>query len=174
MAQSTFDGPVVSLNGFQSLGPSMTPTILAANTSLTVAAHAGKIVRAGAAAGIVLTLPAILAGTASAAAGPGSDPNALSNVGAVFTILTTTTITSNSFDVQCAGSDKMIGVAIVASTGTSGSFSSTNSSAVKVSMNGTTTGGVIGSMVVCTALSSALWYVQVFACGTGVAATPFA
>jgi hypothetical protein len=173
MAISTFDGPVRSLNGFQSIGPGMTPAILTANTSLTVAAHAGRIVRAGAAAGIVLTLPTIVATTDPSSAGPGSDPNTTSNIGSVFTILVTTTITSNSFDVVCGGSDKMNGFAAMSGT-TFGNFSTSAGTAVKVSMNGSTTGGVLGSLVVCTALSSALWYVQVFGCATGTAATPFA
>ena len=42
MANTTFDGPVRSKNGFINLGPGMTKA-LTANTSLTVNEHAGRI-----------------------------------------------------------------------------------------------------------------------------------
>ena len=42
MANTTFSGPVISKNGFTSTGPGMTVS-LTADTTLTVAAHAGRI-----------------------------------------------------------------------------------------------------------------------------------
>jgi hypothetical protein len=42
MAKTTFSGPVISKNGFQNTGPGMTVS-LTADTTLTVASHAGKI-----------------------------------------------------------------------------------------------------------------------------------
>ena len=43
MAKSTFSGPVKSLAGFISAGVKLTSVSLTADTTLTVAAHAGKI-----------------------------------------------------------------------------------------------------------------------------------
>jgi hypothetical protein len=42
MANTTFSGPVISKNGFIGTGPGST-VALTANTSLTVNAHAGRI-----------------------------------------------------------------------------------------------------------------------------------
>ena len=42
MANTTFDGPVRSRNGFQSIGPGAVPALTAA-TDLTVADHAGRV-----------------------------------------------------------------------------------------------------------------------------------
>ena len=42
MANTTFDGPVRSKNGFQSIGPGAVPALTAA-TDLTVADHAGRV-----------------------------------------------------------------------------------------------------------------------------------
>ena len=42
MANTTFSGPVISKNGFVNTGPGMTVS-LTADTTLTVATHAGKI-----------------------------------------------------------------------------------------------------------------------------------
>ena len=42
MANTTFSGPVISKNGFITTGPGMTVS-LTADTTLTVATHAGKI-----------------------------------------------------------------------------------------------------------------------------------
>jgi hypothetical protein len=41
MAKTTFSGPVISKNGFVNTGPDMTVS-LTADTTLTVATHAGK------------------------------------------------------------------------------------------------------------------------------------
>jgi hypothetical protein len=41
MANTTFSGPVISKNGFTNTGPGMTVS-LTADTTLTVATHAGK------------------------------------------------------------------------------------------------------------------------------------
>ena len=43
MAKTTFQGPVKSLNGFQSVGTGNSVSIAAGATSLTVDTHAGKM-----------------------------------------------------------------------------------------------------------------------------------
>ena len=57
MANTTFSGPVISKNGFTSTGPGMTVS-LTADTTLTVAAHAGRILLCNDADG-KFTLPSI-------------------------------------------------------------------------------------------------------------------
>ena len=57
MANTTFSGPVISKNGFVNTGPGMT-TSLTADTTLTVASHAGKILLTNDADG-KFTLPSI-------------------------------------------------------------------------------------------------------------------
>ena len=57
MAKTTFSGPVISKNGFVNTGPDMTVS-LTADTTLTVATHAGKILLCNDADG-KFTLPSI-------------------------------------------------------------------------------------------------------------------
>jgi len=85
MANTTFQGPVISKNGFYNTGPGNVVDA-DANTSLTVASHAGRIVLNDAAGAVTYTLPAINANSDSAVAGPGSDLNNLSNIGSTFEI----------------------------------------------------------------------------------------
>ena len=76
MAKSTFSGPVQSLAGFISAGNANVVS-LTADTTLTVAAHAGKVLVCNDADG-KFTLPSIV----STAPGSNDDPNQLNNLGA--------------------------------------------------------------------------------------------
>jgi hypothetical protein len=53
-------------------------------------------------------------------------------------------------------------------------FSATATSAVKIAMSGSTTGGVIGSNFRMKCVSSTLWYIEGTLLATGTIATPFA
>ena len=81
MAKSTFSGPVQSLAGFISAGNANVVS-LTADTSLTVASHAGKILVTNDADG-KFTLPSIVA----TAPGRDDDPNQTNNLGATFTFV---------------------------------------------------------------------------------------
>jgi hypothetical protein len=109
MANTTFSGPVISKNGFIGTGPGST-VALTANTSLTVNAHAGRILLTQDADGI-FTLPSINANANGATAGT-TDYNNLNNIGATFMFYIDTAAT----DVQIItdGTDKFTGAAIVA------------------------------------------------------------
>ena len=76
MAKSTFSGPVKSLAGFISAGNAVVVS-LTADTSLTVASHAGKVLTCNDADG-KFTLPTIVA----TAPGRDDDPNQTNNLGA--------------------------------------------------------------------------------------------
>jgi len=170
MANTTFSGPVISKNGFIGSGPGST-VALTANTSLTVNAHAGRILLTQDADGI-FTLPSIVATADSAIAGPGSDLNNANNIGATFTFYVDTTAT----DVQIVtdGTDKFTGAAMVAvNNGTKKAFFPGASNDV-LSMNGTTSGGIIGSIVTVTAIEAANYLVHnTLLLGSGTIVTPF-
>ena len=173
MANTTFQGPVTSKSGFITTGPANVVDA-DSSTSLTVASHAGRIVHNNAAGAVTYTLPAINANSDSAVAGPGADPNNLSNIGATFEIFASITKTgdlvvqvANSNDVMVGSakfiydtSDNMVGFETVAASDT-------------ITLNGTTTGGVTFSKITCTAISSTQWKVDVESGCTGTPATPF-
>ncbi len=170
MANTTFSGPVISKNGFIGSGPGST-VALTANTSLTVNAHAGRILLTQDADGI-FTLPSIVATADSAIAGPGSDLNNANNIGATFTFYVDTTAT----DVQIVtdGTDKFTGAAMVAvNDGAKKAFFPGASNDV-LTMNGTTQGGIIGSIVSVTAIEAANYLVHSsMLLGSGTIVTPF-
>ena len=111
------------------------------------------------AAGIVYTLP-------------------LAKPGVYFDFVITTTITSNSAKVITgAGTELLIGGYMNVDTDTSNAvaaFTGNGSTHVAVSMNGTTTGGILGTKLRFTCLSSTRWFVEGIVQGSGVVATAFA
>ena len=179
MAQTTFQGPVRSLNGFITQGPGNVVALSStANTTLTVAEHAGKILTIGGtlAANRTITLPTINASAYSSSSGPGSDPNSPNNQGAVFTIFIPTTIATSSVKIGTDGTDKFTGSILTVDTDSSGAMAGFAPGATNdfINLNGGTTGGVAGSYVQITALSSAKYMVQGVVLCTGSPATPFA
>jgi len=169
MANTTFSGPVISKNGFIGTGPGST-VALTANTTLTVNAHAGRILLTQDADGI-FTLPSINANANGATAGD-TDYNNLNNIGASFTFYVDTLAT----DVQIVtdGTDKFTGAAMIAvNDGAKKAFFPGASNDV-LSMNGTTSGGIVGSVVQVTALETAQYLVHnTLILGSGTIVTPF-
>ena len=84
MAQTTFSGPVKSQRGFVTAGPDSIVNITA-ETTLTFASHAGKIIKVNDADGAI-TLPTIKADSKGGSAGD-NDPNVNSHLGAVYKFL---------------------------------------------------------------------------------------
>ena len=169
MANTTFSGPVISKNGFIGTGPGST-VALTANTSLTVNDHAGRILLTQDADGI-FTLPSINANANGATAGS-TDYNNLNNIGASFYFYVDLTAT----DVQIVtdGTDKFTGAAMIAvDDGAKKAFFPGASNDV-LSMNGTTTGGIVGSVIQVTALETAQYLVHnTLILGSGTIVTPF-
>lgn len=175
MPTTTFQGPVRSLNGFYAQGPGSVVNVAdATNTlSLTVAAHAGKVIRTNDAT-LILTLPTIIATADPATSGPGSDPNTLNNIGTTYTIVVDTAATAVA--IKTNGTDKFIGSLLVVDTDSSGAtigFAPAASNDV-INLDGSTTGGAAGSVITITALSSLEYLVQGVLLGSGTIATPFA
>jgi len=167
VAKTTFSGPVRSLAGFITAG-SPSVVSLTANTTLTVAAHAGKILLTNDADG-VFTLPSIDVTTPTDA----TDPNQLNNLGATFTFVVVTAATD--MDIVTDGTDKFLGMVYTgittAATGKTWVSAAAND---VITQNGTTKGGVAGSYIRITAIASAQYFVEGMLLGSGTIVTPFA
>lgn len=127
-------------------------------TRTLAAEESGALCLFDAAAGVVYTLPAPV-------------------VGMQFEFLTKTTITSNSAKVITdAATTFLVGAAVLANNAatTAEAFSANGTTHRSVNGNGTTTGGIIGDRIRCTAISSTLWAVDAVMVQSGVVATPFA
>jgi len=178
MANTTFDGPVRSKNGFQSIGPGAVPALTLA-TDLTVAAHAGRLVTMDpAGTPTAITIPAINASADSASAGPGSDPNNPSTIGTTFEILFTDDFTGTIKTADTA--DKFIGmVTLGIDASVSGKQFVPATANNEVNLNGeagasvATTGGLRGSYIKFTAVAANLYLVEGLLNATGSLATPF-
>lgn len=111
------------------------------------------------AAGIVYTLPT-------------------AKVGMYFDFMITTTITSNSAKVITgAGTEFLIGSLTSVDTDTSNAvaaFTGNGSTHIAVTQNGTTTGGILGTKMRFTCLSSTRWMIEGNVLGSGIVATPLA
>ncbi len=166
MAQSTFSGPVRSLAGFISAGSSSVVS-LTADTTLTVASHAGKILLTNDADG-VFTLPSIVTTTPD----DSTDPNQLNNLGASFTFVVVTAATD--MDIKTDGTDKFVGGTYTGVTDATGKTFISGSSNDVITMNGSTKGGLAGSIVRVTAIASAKYAVEGIILGSGTLVTPFA
>jgi len=166
MAKSTFSGPVKSLAGFISAGVNSSVS-LTADTTLTVDAHAGKILTCNDADG-KFTLPTIVATTPS----DPTDPNQANNVGATFTFFVETAATD--MDILTDGTDKFVGGVYTGVDDTTGKTFISAASNDVITMNGTTKGGLAGSIVKCTAMASAKYAVEGIILGSGTLVTPFA
>jgi len=176
MANTTFDGPVRSRSGFQSIGPGSTVALTLA-TDLTVAAHAGRIITMDpAGTPTAITLPSIVGGADSSVAGPGRDPNNPSTVGTTFELLFIDDFTGT---ISTDGTDKFVGsVMIGVNDGAKKSFIPTAANDI-VNLNGeagasvATTGGLKGSRIKFTATAENTYMVEGVLVGSGTIATPF-
>ena len=170
MATTTFSGPVRSLNGFINFGPTAAVS-LTANATLTMNDHAGRPLLCNLAAG-EWTLPTITTGSASAASG-GNDYNVASNLGATYTFIVQTAATD--MDILTDGTDKFIGFAkSLVSTAATGSAWFPAASNDVMTFNGTTSGGIVGTIIKVTAVASAQYFVEAYIKSSGSQATPFA
>ena len=178
MANTTFDGPVRSKNGFINTGPGAVKALTLA-TDLTVADHAGRLVTMDpTGTPTAITIPAINATADSAVAGPGSDLSNPSTIGTTFEILfiddfTGTIKTANTADKFVGG----VTIGIDASVAGKQFIPATANN--EVNLNGeagasvATTGGLKGSRIKFTAIAANLYAVEGELVGSGSIATPF-
>jgi hypothetical protein len=155
MASTTFSGPVTSTAGFISGSDSLVS--VAANVTLTSASHAGRTMVLDIASGATVTLPAA------------------SGTGNIYKFFVATTVTSNDYIIQVANaSDTMAGMAIVANDGgDTASIFETAADSDTITMDGSTTGGILGAQVEVQDVASNVFSVVVRTAATGTEATPF-
>jgi hypothetical protein len=166
MAKSTFSGPVKSLAGFIAAGNANVVS-LTADTSLTVDSHAGKILTCNDADG-KFTLPSIVA----TAPGSNDDPNQTNNLGATFIFVVETAATD--MDILTDGTDKFVGGLYTGVNNATGKTFISGASNDVITLNGTTKGGLAGSIITVTAVGSAKYAVEGIILGSGTLVTPFA
>ena len=166
MAKTTFSGPVRSLAGFINEG-STGVVILTSATTLTVAAHAGRLLLTNDADG-KFTLPSIDVTTPS----DPTDTTQLNNLGATFTFLVITAATD--MDILTDGTDKFVGGLYLGKSDAAGKTFMSGGSNDVITMNGTTKGGIVGTVVTCYAAASAKYVVSGIALASGTVVTPFA
>jgi hypothetical protein len=175
MAITTLEGPVRSLNGFYTQGPNTVVNLANGTNTITldVATYAGRIIRTNDAT-LVITLPAVNVTASPVSAGPGTDPNTQNNQGAQFVIFVETSATAVTIRTNGSTSDVFVGsLTVVGAAGASATFApgATNDF---INMDGSTKGGLAGSYIVITSLTTNKWLVQGVLLGSGSAATPFA
>jgi len=178
MANTTFEGPVRSKNGFINLGPGAVDANTLA-TNMTVANNAGRIMLMDpAGTPTAITIPAIISTADGANAGPGTDPNNASTIGTTFEILFTDDFTGTIKTANTA--DKFVGMitaGIDASVAGKQWVPATANN--EINLNGeagaavATTGGLKGTYLKFTAVAANLYLVQGLTNATGTLATPF-
>jgi hypothetical protein len=165
MASTTFSGPVTSTGGFVGdITGAVTGAVTGAGTLNTVAtsgtlnsADAGFTQVLGVATGATVTLPA--------ATGTGN----------IYRFFVGTTVTSNDYIIQVANAtDVMAGVAIVANdTDASASIFETAADSDTITLDGSTTGGILGQIITIQDMASGVFSVVSTGAATGTEATPF-
>ena len=170
MAQTTFQGPVKSINGFIGAGVGNVVS-LTADTTLTVADHAGRILTCNDADG-KFTLPTIDATADANGTGPGNDPNSTNYLGATFTFVVETAATD--MDIKTDGTDKFVGGVYIGVNNATGKTFISGASNDVITLDGSAGGGIAGSIIRCTAIADNKYAVEGILLGSGTLATPFA
>ena len=161
MAKSTFSGPIRSKAGLFSAG-SESVVSLTADTTLTVDDHAGRILACNDADG-KFTLPTILASPLRLQ---------LNNLGATYTFFIETAATD--LDILTDGTDKFVGGVYTGKDDATGKTFISGASNDVITLNGSTKGGLAGSIIRVTAISDNKYSVEGIILGSGTIVTPFA
>jgi hypothetical protein len=170
MAKTTFSGPVYSKNGFINTGPGNTIS-LTADTTLTVATHAGRLLLTNDADG-KFTLPTINVNSNAGVAGD-TDYNNLNNIGATFNFYVETAATD--MDILTDGTDMFVGAILVAVDDGAKKAFFPGGSDDTITMNGGTKGGIAGSILSITAIDDDAYLVHnSLLKGSSTIVTPFA
>lgn len=141
--------------GYSNPGKTGTQTIAAGSTKTLTAADAGKIVLLDTLTGSVVTLPT--------STGSGN----------TYKFLVSLANTSNSHIIKVGNAtDTMVGFAISMSSTTGIGTDAATGTDDTLTMNGTTTGGQLGTYVECTDFVSGKYSVRAFCAASGTAAAP--
>ncbi|WP_245460462.1 MULTISPECIES: hypothetical protein [unclassified Mesorhizobium] len=131
-------------------------SVTASTVTLDRHIHRDTVTVLNRAAGVTVTLPAA------------------SGTGDVYYVMVGTTVTSNNDIVQVANSsDTMVGVLTTATTTTgAGTHEAAGGTDDTITMNGTTTGGIVGSYLELRDVATNVWMVLGHLVGSGTLATP--
>jgi hypothetical protein len=131
-------------------------TVTGATLSLTDPNYLNRTIVQNAAAGCIFTLPPATGG------------------GDKVKIVVQTTVTSDLKVAVANASDTMLGHAILGidAADTVVQFD-TAATSDTITLNGSTTGGLLGAVIECEDIKTNLWEVRVFSSATGAEATPF-
>jgi hypothetical protein len=154
MSSTTFSGPVTSTAGFIT-GTGVNIPVTAATLTITTADYNGQTVNLTRAAGITVTLPAATGSNAT------------------YSFVVSTTVTSNSNIIKVANATDVLNGTLNVS-GATGTVFGTVPASDTITMNGTTTGGLAGTNLKFTCISTTQWLVEGNNLGTGSVATAFA
>lgn len=131
------------------------PITITASTTLNRNTHSGASVNLNALAGLTVTLPAS------------------NGKGDVYKIFVATTVTSNNYIIQVAnGTDVMAG-GVGLATDIAGTAINTTTTTDTITMNGSTTGGLIGTWFIFTDVAAGFWMLDGFIVCTGTESSPF-
>lgn len=133
----------------------MQPISLTATQTLIRESHANCVLSLDASAGATITLPAS------------------SGKGDVYEFIVGTALTTSNYVIAAAGTDVVAGI-IQLATDTGGLTVPTSATSDKLTLNGSTTGGVVGSRIKLTDFKSGTWQVSGEVISTGAESTPFA
>ena len=183
MARSTFSGPVRSLRGFLGSGPDMATGTIGAGTvdggtNITgIDLYQGKVVQL-ANNTVVFNLPEIITTTTANVAGS-DDPNSLNRVGYEVTFLLTANLSGETFTLNAgtaAGrstADVFQGTAQYVDTGDNSMEGFNAAGADTLTLDGSTRGGLGGSIVYCRAAADGIWLINCALNGNGTMVTPW-
>ena len=183
MARSTFSGPVRSLRGFLGSGPAMNTGTISAGTvdggtDITgIDLYQGKVVQLGNNT-VVFNLPEIIT-TATPDAAGSDDPNSGNRVGLMYTFLLTANLSGETFTLNAgtaAGrstADVFQGTASYVDTGDNSMEGFNAAGADTLTLDGSTRGGLGGSIVYCRAAADGIWLIDCALNGNGTMVTPW-
>lgn len=96
-------------------------------------------------------------------------------VGLSYKFVVGTAVTSNAYSIDCATGDFFLGLLnLGAEDGAADAFGGDGAADLSIDMNGSTTGGLVGTEIEVIAVSGTQWHVRGSLLGSGTVATPFA
>lgn len=179
MGQSTFSGPVRSLNGLYAQGPGTVVPLTAATLTVDPVTHGGRTIFVNVAT-TTITLPAVNVTADPSSSGPGSDPNTANNQGVQYNFFIATTATAIKIRTTSSSpGDLFVGSVITGkdntlTAGGTATWVPNGSSNDVISLTGTTAGGIAGSYLSVMAVAANKYLVQGVLIGSGTLVTPFA
>jgi len=173
MAQTTFNGNVRAIGGFNPYGVNAVYNVASGDNTLTLSAadHGGKLITVNDTT-MIFTVP-----ESNVSATTGQDGfSKLNNLGLTFRMLWLATGATGT-EINLSGSDEFVGpISIAVESAVQTQFlAEAGDDFVSINMNATTTGGIIGSYVEITCVASGQWIAaKSMLMGSGVIAIPFA